>query len=280
MDAPTNTRPTPIKRSLITGNLRVVARTAFNLKIMSIVSVLGAWWVLSLFTSESVLPNPASTFETMADMASRDGPYGKRIYDHFGATFLRISASFSVSLVLGTTLGIAMGMRSTMERAFTNVLPLWLALPTLLIAFLFILWFGFGEMAVHLAVVTVVTPFVVVNVREGAKAMDKELMDMASAFSAGPSMLIRKLVIPQLMPYIFSAFRYGFGVTWKIVLLAETFSQTTGIGVMVNLYYEQFNMARVFASLITFVVVILLLEHLVFAQVERRIFRWRHQITS
>ena len=65
-----------------------------------------------------------------------------------------------------------------------------------------------------------------------------------------------------------------------VVLPAETFSRTTEIGVMVNLDYEQFNMARVFASLMTFIEVILLLEHLVFAQVERRIIQWRHQIAS
>lgn len=280
MNATASTRLISITRSLLTGNVRRASRVLLNLKVASILSVLGAWWLLSLFTSESILPSPASTFETMREMASRDGPYGKRVWDHFGTTFVRIIASFGVSLVLGTAIGIAMGMRRTVERALVNLVPLGLALPTLLVAFLFILWFGFGELAVHLAVVAVVTPFVIVNVWEGTKAMDKELLDMASAFKATPVMLVTKLIVPQLMPYLFSAFRYGFGVTWKIVLLAETFSQTTGIGVMVNLYYEQFNMAKVFAWLMTFVVVILVLEHLVFARIERRIFKWRHEIAS
>jgi NitT/TauT family transport system permease protein len=61
----------------------------------------------------------------------------------------------------------------------------------------------------------VVTPFVAVNMFEGPKAMDKSLLDMAVTFKAPSYLLVRKVFLPQLMPYIFSAFRYAFGITWK-----------------------------------------------------------------
>ena len=63
----------------------------------------------------------------------------------------------------------------------------------------------------------VVTPFVAVNIFEGTKAMDKSLIVMALTFKARRYLLLRKVYLPQLLPYIFSAFRYGFGATWKIV---------------------------------------------------------------
>lgn len=53
--------------------------------------------------------------------------------------------------------------------------------------------------------------------------MDKSLVDMAVTFKAPSSLLVRKVYLPQLMPYIFSAFCFAFGQTWKIVALAETF---------------------------------------------------------
>jgi NitT/TauT family transport system permease protein len=88
-------------------------------------------------------------------------------------------------------------------------------------------------------------------------------------------MLIRKVYIPQLMPYIFSAFRFAFGMTWKIVALAETFGIKFGIGYMFFFWFEQFSMEQVLAWIILFVILMLILEHGVIARLESRAFVWR-----
>jgi NitT/TauT family transport system permease protein len=88
-------------------------------------------------------------------------------------------------------------------------------------------------------------------------------------------LLIRKVYLPQLMPYNFSAFRYAFGVTWKIVALAETFGLKYGIGYMFFFWFEQFNMTQVMSWIIMFVVLMLALEHGIFARLESRTFAWR-----
>jgi NitT/TauT family transport system permease protein len=126
----------------------------------------------------------------------------------------------------------------------------------------------------------VVTPYVAVNIFEGAKAMDKSLIDMAVAFKAQRPLLIRKVYLPQLMPYIFSAFRYAFGVTWKIVALAETFGLKYGIGYMFFFWFGQFNMTQMLAWITVFVILMLILEHGVFAVLERRAFAWRTSIAQ
>ena len=86
-----------------------------------------------------------------------------------------------------------------------------LTMPTILMVFLAIMWFGFSEAGGLVAVMAVVTPFVAVNMYEGTKAMDKSLTDMGMTFKATRYLLLRKVYLPQLMPYIFSAFRYAFG---------------------------------------------------------------------
>ena len=119
----------------------------------------------------------------------------------------------------------------------------------------------------------VVTPFVAVNMYEGTKAMDKSLIEMAETFKAPPSLLLRKVYLPQLMPYIFSAFRYAFGQTWKIVALAETFGLKFGIGYMFFFWFEQFDIRQTLAWIMMFVVLMLILEHGVFARLEEQSFR-------
>jgi NitT/TauT family transport system permease protein len=150
-----------------------------------------------------------------------------------------------------------------------------LTMPTILMVFLAVMWFGFSEIGGLVAVMAVVTPYVAVHVMEGTKAMDKSLAEMAITFRAGRPLLLRKIYLPQLMPYIFSAFRYAFGMTWKIVALAETFGLKYGIGYMFFFWFEQFNMAQVLAWIVIFVALMLVLEHGIIARLETRAFAWR-----
>jgi NitT/TauT family transport system permease protein len=124
----------------------------------------------------------------------------------------------------------------------------------------------------------VVTPTVVVNMFEGTKAMDKSLIGMGRMFKADRYLLLRKVYLPQLLPYIFAALRFAFGQTWKIVALAETFGLKFGIGYMFYFWFEQFNITQTLSWIIMFVVLMLVLEHLVFARLESRTFAWRASI--
>jgi NitT/TauT family transport system permease protein len=183
-------------------------------------------------------------------------------------------------MALGTALGLIMGLSRKAELAFGYLIPLALTIPTLLAVFLCVMWFGFSEAGGLFAVIMTVTPFVTVNMLAGTKALDKELIDMARAFKANRRLLIRKVLIWQLMPYIFSAFRYAFGMTWKIVALAETFGLKHGIGYMFFFWFGQFNMTQMLAWITVFVILMLILEHGVFAVLERRAFAWRTSVAQ
>ena len=151
-----------------------------------------------------------------------------------------------------------------------------LTMPTILMVFLAVMWFGFSEAGgagrrhggghalrrgEHLR-----------GHQGDGQVADRDGGDVQGATR---SLLIRKVYLPQLMPYIFSAFRYAFGVTWKVVALAETFGLKYGIGYMFFFWFGQFNMVQVLAWVIMFVILMLILEHGVFAQLERRAFAWR-----
>ena len=170
---------------------------------------------------------------------------------------------------------MTMGLNRLFELSMLSVIPLMLTIPTILMVFLAIMWFGYSEAGSLVAVLAVVTPYVAVNMFEGTKAMDKSLLDMAVTFKAPRSLMLRKVLLPQLMPYIFSAFRYSFGQTWKIVALAETFGLKFGIGYMFFFWFQQFDMTQVLSWIIMFVVLMLILEHGVFARLEQRAFVWR-----
>ena len=203
------------------------------------------------------------------------GPEGESAFYDIGITLARIFVAFAASMIAGIGIGLAMGLNRLCERSLLAVIPLMLTMPTILAVFLAIMWFGFSEAGALVAVMAIVIPFVAVNMFEGTKAMEKSLIDMGVTFKASRYLRLRRVYIPQLMPYIFSAFRYAFGQTWKIVALAETFGLKYGIGYMFFFWFEQFNITQTLAWITMFVVLMLILEHGVFARLESRAFAWR-----
>jgi NitT/TauT family transport system permease protein len=242
---------------------------------LSIVSFVALWWIGSLFSRPEILPGPVEIGRTILRNFTTPGPEDKTAGFHIGITLARIFLTFSIAMLAGIGLGLLMGLRRKVELAFGYLIPIALTIPTLLAVFLCVLWFGFSEAGGLFAVVITVTPFVTVNMLAGTKALDKDLIDMAHAFKANRRLMIRKVVIWQLMPYIFAAFRYAFGMTWKIVALAETFGLKYGIGYMFTFWFEQFNMVQVMAWIVLFVALMLVLEHGVIARLEDKIFAWR-----
>lgn len=252
---------------------------ATSLRVASILILVLLWWVGSLLSSPEILPGPLLIARTVYGNFVTPGPEEKLAYFHVAITLVRIVATFGTAMLVGITLGLVMGLKHQLERAFGYLIPFALTIPTLLAVFLCVLWFGYSEAGGLFAVMVVVTPFVAVHMLAGTKAMDKDLIDMARVFKAKRGLLIRKVLLWQLMPYIFSAFRYAFGMTWKIVALAETFGLKYGIGYMFSFWFEQFRMEQVLAWVILFVILMLTLEHGLFARVEQKVFAWRPALT-
>jgi NitT/TauT family transport system permease protein len=255
-----------------TGN---VSRT-IGLRVGSIAALLLLWWLAAtLMHDPDVLPSPATIADAIAEDFTVSGPVGHTATFHIAITLARIVVAFVMSMLVGTGIGLMMGLSRVVERSLLAIIPLMLTIPTILMVFLAVMWFGFSELGGLIAVMAVVTPYVAVNTFEGTRAMDKSLIEMGMSFKAQRPLLMRKVYLPQLMPYIFSAFRYAFGMTWKIVALAETFGLKYGIGYMFFFWFGQFNMVQVLAWIVMFVVLMLILEHAVFARLESRVFAWR-----
>jgi NitT/TauT family transport system permease protein len=248
-----------------------------GLRTSSIFVLLLLWWAAArLMHDPEVLPGPWVTARTIVADLHTPGPEGESALFDISITLVRIFISFTASMVAGIGIGLAMGLNRLCERSLLALIPLMLTTPTILMVFVAIMWFGYSQAGALVAVMAVVTPFVAVNMFEGTKAMDKSLIDMAVTFKAGRYLLLRQVYIPQLMPYIFSAFRYTFGQAWKIVALAETFGLKFGIGYMFFFWFQQFEIKQTLAWIMIFVILMLILEHGVFARLESRAFAWRN----
>jgi NitT/TauT family transport system permease protein len=168
-----------------------------------------------------------------------------------------------------------MGRSRATDRWLDPWLIVFLNLPALVTIVLCYLWIGLNEVAAVTAVAINKIPTVVVTIREGTRALDRQLDDVASVFRMSRWARFRHIVLPQLGPYLASAGRSGVSLIWKIVLVVDFLGRSDGIGFKIHLYFQLFDVGMVLAYALSFVVVMLAIEGLLLRPWEARATRWR-----
>ncbi|WP_081759254.1 ABC transporter permease [Thioalkalivibrio sp. HK1] len=194
---------------------------------------------------------------------------------HLSITLGRVAASFAIAMAVGTAIAMAMGSSLRIDRALDSALILGLNIPALVTIILCYVWFGLNEVAAVMAVSLNKIPTVVVTVREGAKAVDRGLMEVAQVYRIGPFRTFSKVYLPQLAPYMMAAARSGLALIWKIVLVVELLGRSDGVGFQFGTFFQFFDIEGILAYTIAFAVVILALESLVMRPLDRKFGGWR-----
>ena len=229
-------------------------------------------WILAatLTDDAQVLPQP---WDLIAPFAQALGS-GELVY-HLGRTLGRVAWAFVLAMSLGTALGLAMGRLPALDRWLDPWLVIFLNLPALVLIVLCYLWIGLTETAAIAAVTLNKIPNVATVIREGARALDPGLDDMAGIYRMPWAARLRHVVLPQLAPFVTAAARSGVAVIWKIVLVVEFLGRSNGVGFQIHLYFQLFDVAMVLVYAFSFIAVMLAVEWLVLQPWERRVRRWR-----
>lgn len=237
----------------------------------SIILLLLLWYAAALIADDPRrLPTPFRVFSRIIEETAKgDLPY------HLGVTLLRVTASFAVAMVIGTALGFAMGRLPLLDQIGHAWLVFSLNMPALVIIVLCYIWIGLVETAVVVAVALNKIPNVVVTVREGARALDKNLLEMAESFRIGRWKTFTKVILPQLYPYLAAAARSGLALIWKIVLVTELLGRSNGVGYKIFEFFGNFDVDKILAYSLAFTVVILMIEWTLMMPLERHVTRWR-----
>ncbi len=148
------------------------------LRLASIAILIGAWYVGSLFAGERMLPGPAAVLAAIVTEA-RSGSLALNL----AATLARVALAFSLAMALGTALGLLMGRVKLADKLGDPWLVVLLNLPALVIIILAYVWGGLTEAAAIAAVAVNKLPNTIVTIREGARALDPGLDEMARVFA-------------------------------------------------------------------------------------------------
>lgn len=264
--------PLPLspRRNVETALSRIFRDGDGWLRGVSLLAFVGAWQLLAAVLQSPVLPAPGRVFARLLDeIASGVLPA------HLLVTLGRVALAFLLAMAIGTAIGIAMGRWRRLDLLLDGWLVLGLNIPALVTIILCYVWFGLNDAAAIVAVAINKIPTVVVTVREGARAVDPRLMQVAQAYRLPRWRRFARVYLPQLHPYLFAAARSGLSLIWKIVLVVELLGRSNGIGFQLNLFFQLFDITGILAYTLTFAAVVLLVEAAALRPLERRLTAWR-----
>ncbi|MGA2043187.1 MAG: ABC transporter permease subunit [Roseiarcus sp.] len=174
-----------------------------------------------------VLPAPSAVARAFWQTA-QDGSLAANV----AVSGTRALEGLSIGGLLGFALGIVNGLWRPADVALDSTLQMLRNIPHLAIIPLVILWFGIGEEAkIFLVSIGVMFPLYI-NTYHGVRTIDPALVEMAQVYGLGPVALFLRVILPGALPSIFVGLRYGLGLMWLTLIVAETISASSGIGYM------------------------------------------------
>jgi NitT/TauT family transport system permease protein len=238
---------------------------------LSIIALIALWWLVArLSGTPQLMPGPGRVL-AFAWQVIASGEMPRNI----AITLARVVVAFSLSMVVGTAVGYLAGRSARADSLIDPWLVVVLNLPVLVVIVLVYIWVGLNEVAAVLAVAIAKVPTVMVTVREGARALDPGLDEVAQVYRLPPARRLRRIVLPQLSPYLAAAGRSGLSITWKIVLIVELLGRPDGVGFALNLYFQNFEVAGILAYGLIFAAIMLVVEAALLQPWERRANAWR-----
>ena len=212
------------------GNQNEVKRWSPGIGILVItILLLLLWQGLSLVYSPLVLPGPVLTVKSLLTIMQSKSFFGEIL-----VTLRRLLIALLASISIGSLFGILMGGSKKIRNLFEPLIYLVQATPPILYMTLAMLWFGLNGRATIFIVFIGSAPVMAVNIKEGFENIDTKLIEMGKAFKFSRTEMIKEIILPSLSTYFKAGLITVFSFGWKLVVMGEVLSSSTGLGAQIT----------------------------------------------
>ena len=215
--------------------------------------LLALGWELAVragFSTGRLVPPPSVIFSTFAELAKTG-----ELQRHALATLGRVAAGFGIGVAVGTLLGAITGY-SVLVRSFIDPsLQALRAIPSIAWVPLFILWLGIFETSkIALIAVGVVFP-VYLGVMGAVMSVDRKIVEVGRAFRLSGAQMVRRILLPAVLPSYVIALRSGLGLGWMFVVAAEFMGASEGLGFLLVDGQQLGKPAQIVAAIVAFALI-------------------------
>lgn len=238
--------------------------------IASLLLMIAVWEAGSAVYGPLILPDPATTFSTLIHMTDSGVAWPE-----LAITARRALLGLALSIAAGSLLGLVAGVSMTASMMSRPLVTVLLGTPPIAWLVLAMLWFGTGDGTPVFTVFIACFPIVFIGALQGARTLDENLKDMARVFRLPLSMKLFDLYLPHVVSYLFPAWITALGTSWKVVIMAELFATSDGVGAALAVSRSQLDTATTLAWIGAIVGLLLAAEYLVLEPIKREVERWR-----
>jgi sulfonate transport system permease protein len=197
-----------------------------------------------------LVPPPSVIWNTLAELAQTG-----ELWIHVRATMSRVAAGFALGVIAGTLLGAICGYSDLLRRLLDPTLQALRAIPSIAWVPLFILWFGiFEQSKITLIAVGVFFP-VYLGVMGAIMSVDRKIVEVGRAFRLSGPQLVRRILLPAVLPTYIVSLRSGLGLGWMFVVAAELLGASEGLGFLLIDGQQLGKPAQIVAAIVTFAII-------------------------
>lgn len=217
------------------------------------------------FVEKYILPSPIDVVITLVEILPDLKP-------HIIVTMREATIGLSISIILALLTAILMDLIAVFKKAMYPLLVISQSIPTIAVAPLFVIWFGFGELPKIIVVVMVCFFPIVINLVEGLSSVDKEMINLMKSMGVNSFKMVRYLKLPASMPHFFSGLKISASYCIMGAVIGEWLGGSAGIGFYMIRVKKSFDLNKTFAVIL----VIIFLSVLLFKFIEliQKKFNW------
>ncbi len=231
------------------ARLRRYARPALGLLLPVGLAVIWEIWVGLGYSNGRLVPPPTKIFATVMELA-KSGELSR----HITATVTRVAAGFGLGVAAGTILGAISGYWGLARQLLDPTVQALRAIPSIAWVPLFILWLGIFETSkIALIAVGVFFP-VYLGVMGAILSVDRKIVEVGRTFRLSGPAMIRRILLPAVLPAYVVALRVGLGLGWMFVVAAEFMGASEGLGYLLIDGQQLGKPAQIVAAIVIFAI--------------------------
>ncbi len=231
------------------------------------------FWAMLSQTVAPDLPSPLRTWEESRPYIVRpffkDGEMNQGIGRFAALSLVRVAKGFALAILIGTPLGFLLGLSKTFQRTFDPVIQVLRPISPLAWLPLGLVVFGRSEPAAVFTIAVCAMWPTVINTAVGVRSINPDYLNVGRVLRlSGPTMM-RKIIIPATVPYIFTGYRLSLGLAWLVIVASEMLTGAPGVGGFLWQEYNSLVYSHILLSIITIGVIGFCLDRLM-SLAERR----------
>lgn len=193
-----------------------------------LVLLVSVWWAAVVRSGSVIFPTPWQVVTGTIELIE-DGT----LWDHIGASLMRVGAGFSLAFVVAIPLGLCMGRVNSVYMTLNPVFQMLRPISPIAWIPIAILWFGIGNASpIFLIFIASVFPMIL-QTAVGVHTIDARYLRAAENFGVSRFEAMRRVVVPAVLPQVLIGMRVGLGVAWLVVVAAEMIALKSGLGYMI-----------------------------------------------